>query len=173
MVWSEIEGVIWDWGDTLMRDIPGQPGPMVFWPRVEAMPGAPAALSALSRLFVQCVGTNATESDGEMVGRALARVGLRGYLQRFFTSAELGVSKPDPGFFEAIAVELAMEPEKLVSIGNDLQKDIVPAKAVGMATILVSSAPGGITSDAVDLIVPSLSDLVDLLQDNPGNPTSS
>ena len=38
--WTTLRGVVWDWGDTLMRDIPGQKGPMVDWPHVEAMPGA-------------------------------------------------------------------------------------------------------------------------------------
>ena len=84
--WRSIRGVVWDWGDTLMKDIPGQEGPMAAWPRVEAMPGAASALKALSVLPVQCVATNATDSDGDKVAEALERVGLLDHLAYSFTS---------------------------------------------------------------------------------------
>jgi aminoglycoside 6'-N-acetyltransferase I len=140
---------------------------MVDWPVVEAMPGAAEALGALSTLSIQCVATNATESRGEQVGEALGRVGLRKYLTHFFTSGELGVTKPDPGFFQAVSERLGIPPHNLVSIGNDLWKDILPAKAVGMTTVLISQAPvsdgvsGAGREGAPDLIIAGLSDLAD------------
>jgi len=181
--WTGLKGVVWDWGDTLMRDIPGNSGPMVSWPHVEAMPGAAQALGALSRLPVRCVATNATDSDGLRVAEALERVGLRRHLTHFFTSGELGVSKPDPAFFGCVAREVGISPRHLLSVGNDLRKDIVPAKAVGMVTVWVSGAgivgPGqpaeegagaeaGSTEEAreqeaADLIVPDLSHLARLV----------
>jgi len=182
-LWTELKGVVWDWGDTLMRDIPGNPGPMVSWPYVEAMPGAAQALRALSRLPVQCVASNATDSDGERVAEALERVGLRRRVTHFFTSGELGVRKPDPAFFRRVAREVGIPPRHLLSVGNDLRKDIVPAKAVGMVTVWVSrtgivgqgqpakegaGAEAGSTEeageeDAADLIVPDLSHLARLV----------
>ncbi len=156
---SGLRGVVWDWGDTLMRDIPGQAGPMAEWPRVEAMPGALAALEALSVLPVQCVATNATDSDGIKVAEALERVGLRSRLTHFFTSLELGHSKPDPEFFVDVSRKLRIPPEALMAIGNDLQKDIVPAKAVGMRTVLVLPDSTPPSHESADLILPSLSDL--------------
>ena len=161
---SGLRGVVWDWGDTLMRDIPGQEGPMVKWPRVEAMPGASSALGALSVFSVQCVATNAAESDGAAVAEALDRVGLRDHLTHFFTSSELGASKPDPEFFDAVSRELGIPSPHLLAVGNDLHKDIVPAKAVGMKTVLVSPKPQVGPPEAADLIVPSLSRLAELLQ---------
>lgn len=157
-----LQGVVWDWGDTLMRDIPGQTGPMVEWPRVEAMPGAKSALQALSTFSVHCVASNATESDGAMIAAALERVGLRKQLTHFFTSSELGISKPDPRFFEKVAQELGLPPVDLVAIGNDFRKDILPAKAAGMATVLVSDAGDVSSGNTVDLIVPSLTHLAGL-----------
>lgn len=136
---SPLAGVIWDWGDTLMRDIPGMMGPMADWPRVEAMPGAAQALETLSKLGVQCVATNATESDGEAVARALARVGLGKHLSHFFTSREMGVKKPDPEFFAEVARRLGIPPDQLLVIGNDYLKDIRPAEALGMATIWIGT----------------------------------
>ena len=172
-LWTALKGVVWDWGDTLMRDMKGQSGPMASWPLVEAMPGAARALRALSILPVHCVATNATDSDGRGVAEALERVGLRKHLTHFFTSGELGVSKPDPAFFQRVAREVGIEPGHLMAVGNDLRKDIVPAKTVGMVTVWVSSVGGAGPEDAADLIVPDLSVLAELVPfaPGPGNPS--
>ena len=162
---SDLKGAVWDWGDTLMRDLPGQTGPMAEWPYVEAMPGASSALKALSVYAVQCVGSNATESDGGMVAKALDRVGLRQHLTHFLTSQELGISKPDPSFFSEIARALGIPTNSLMAVGNDLQKDIVPAKAVGMVTVFVSSEENPTSEEAADIIVPDLSCLAELFRD--------
>ena len=58
---KSVQAVVWDWGDTLMRDIPGQVGPMVDWDYVEAMPGALLAVRSLSVFPIQCVATNAMD----------------------------------------------------------------------------------------------------------------
>lgn len=158
-LWSDLEGVVWDWGDTLMRDIPGQDGPMVEWPRVEAMPGAAAALRTLSVVPVQCVATNAEASDGRAVAAALERVGLRDHLARFFTSRELGVRKPDPKFFLRVAQLLGASPSRLLAIGNDLEKDVVPAVAAGLATVWVAGSRSEDPPAPVDLVVPDLATL--------------
>lgn len=161
---EKLRGVVWDWGDTLMRDIPGQPGPMVDWPEVRAMPGARAALEALSVHPVQSVATNATESTGDDVAAALARVGLRQFLTHFLTSGELGWSKPDSDFFLAVSERLDLPPESLLAIGNDLKKDIVPAKAVGMTTVLVSAHPHPDAIGPADLVVPNLHSLAEIVR---------
>jgi FMN phosphatase YigB (HAD superfamily) len=136
---------------------------MAEWPRVEAMPGAREAVAGVSPLIVQCVASNATESDGPAVARALARVGLREHLTHFVTSSEVGVSKPDPAFFMEVSRRMGLSPEALVAVGNDYRKDIAPAKAVGMATVLVSADADPEAHPDADLILPDLMALVGLL----------
>ena len=164
----DLNGVIWDWGDTLMRDIPGQKGPMVYWPQVEAMPGASDALGALSWVQVRCVASNATESSGTQIAEALARVGLRTFLTHFVTSSEMGVSKPDPRFFEEVSRRMGIPVGKLLAVGNDLSKDILPARAAGLATVYVSSGDealpreGGAPEGAAHFVVADLFQLAEL-----------
>ena len=43
----EIKTLIFDWGDTIMRDL-GLPGPMKDWDRVEWIPGAKEMLKGSS-----------------------------------------------------------------------------------------------------------------------------
>jgi len=161
---SGVAGVVWDWGDTLMRDIPGQAGPMVEWPRVEAMPGAAAALRAFSAVPLQCVATNAEASDEHAVAAALERVGLRKYLARFFTSRQLGARKPDPEFFRRVAAEVGIAPTRLLAVGNDLVKDVLPAAAAGLGTVWVAGASHEPPPDTVDLVVPDLDALAGLVE---------
>jgi hypothetical protein len=100
-----------------------------------------------------------------MVGEALERVGLRNHLACCFTSLELGASKPDSRFFENVAAALGIPPGNLMAVGNDLQKDIVPAKEVGMNTVLVSPCLELSADDNADLVVPSLIQLAELFLD--------
>ncbi len=167
---KEIRGVVWDWGDTLMRDIAGQAGPMVDWPHVETMPGAAEALEALSGIPTHCVASNATESGGAEIEEALERVGLGRYFDHFFASSEMGVSKPDPSFFQEVSRRLGIAPEYLLAVGNDLARDIEPAKAAGMITVWVSLGDGdgewmgkGVSAEGpADLVVDGLIDLASL-----------
>jgi hypothetical protein len=61
---------IFDWGDTLMVDLPGQNGPMCDWPEIEVVAGATECLSALSK-FAKChVATNALNSNESQIRAA-------------------------------------------------------------------------------------------------------
>lgn len=139
-----VKVLIFDWGDTLMRDFPDMFGPMVSWPRVEVLPGVPEALEALSGTYMCVVASNAGASNAELMGQSLERVGIRRHFRHLFTSKELGAAKPDPRFFRGIAERVGVEREACVMVGNDLAKDIAGARQVGMRTVwLKPGAPGG------------------------------
>lgn len=131
-----IRAVVFDWGDTLMRDF-GLPGPMADWPRVEVLPGAPEALRALQRRCRLVVASNAQASGAGLIRCALDRGGIGALFEAVFSSKEMGSAKPDPAFFLAVLDAMAVPPEEAVSIGNDPVKDIRPASAIGMRTVLL------------------------------------
>lgn len=132
-----VQAVIFDWGDTLMRDFPDRPGPMAFWPTVEIVDGVKEVLKGLNRSLVCCVASNAGASDGDLMGLALERVGIRRYFRYLLTSKELGVAKPDPLFFIEVAKRVGAAPSACIMVGNDYVKDIIGAKQVGMHTVLL------------------------------------
>lgn len=132
---TAIRAVLFDWGGTLMREIPGFDGPMADWPRVEAIPGAREALEALHGRFAIAVATNAAASDGALVRAALARVGLDGYVDAAFTARELGVAKPDPEFFRRVLGALGREPSEVVMVGDSYGSDVVGAKGAGLRAL--------------------------------------
>ena len=100
----------------------------------------PAATAALARGF----------------GIDLALVGM---------SADWGVHKPDPAFFERIARELELPPEKVAYVGDRVDNDVRPAKAAGMVAVFVRRGPWGWIQAGrddppeADLVVESLAEL--------------
>lgn len=130
-----IKLVIFDCGDTVMRDFPQYAGPMADWPRVESMPGIAAALAALHPDRALAMATNAAESGAERVREALARVGLDGYFSAIVTARDIGVSKPDPAFFEAILAAFDCVPHQAVMVGDSFRTDIVGAKHASLHTV--------------------------------------
>ena len=80
---------LFDWGDTLMVDIPGQAGKMCDWPEVKAMPGAAETLAYLSQTSKIYVATNAVESAPDDIERAFERAGMAQFISGYFCRANL------------------------------------------------------------------------------------
>ena len=65
--------------------------------------------------------------------------GLRQYFEVIAASAEIGYAKPDKEIFEK-AFELAgCTAEESVMVGDRLDNDIIPAKALGMKTVWIKN----------------------------------
>ena len=58
-------------------------------------------------------------------------------------SAELGVEKPDPGFFAAAAELAGVIPEQIAYVGDRADNDVLPAADAGMWPILIRRGPWG------------------------------
>lgn len=141
---TAVRAVIFDWGNTLMRDL-GYSGPMCEWPRVELLPGTRKALADLSGDFRLFAASNAGDSNADRMGRALARVGIRDRFERIWTARELGWKKPDPRFFEEAVRGTGLLPAACAAVGDDYARDIVPAAAAGLWAVWLregTEAPG-------------------------------
>jgi FMN phosphatase YigB (HAD superfamily) len=156
-----IEVVIFDGGDTVMRDFPQYAGPMVDWPEVAAMPGITEALRALVVDYRLVLATNAV-SGADKVRAALARVGLDGYFAHVLTARELRVSKPDPDFFERVLEVCGSVPHRAVMVGDNFRTDIVGAKHASLRAIwynLRAETPPADVPITPDVTINDLSDL--------------
>jgi len=62
-------------------------------------------------------------------------------LNKYFTFAEVQddykITKPDPRYFEAVLKKCKCKPEESIMVGDRIDKDIIPAKMVGMKTIRI------------------------------------
>ena len=160
----KLKVLIFDWGDTVMRDYPECKGPMAEWELMEWIPFAEDALKELSKKYICCIASNAGYSDTALMIEALKRVGAEKYFNYFYTSKDLGYEKPDKRFFQKIAEEINVTPKECLMLGNDYNKDIVGAKAVGMKTIYFNEKL--ITGDFpdADIIINSMKELVNVVK---------
>lgn len=60
--------------------------------------------------------------------------------RRVFVSSQLGVRKPNPAFFAAIAERLSLPPERILLAGDDLDNDYLAAAAAGWQSVLIDPA---------------------------------
>ena len=59
------------------------------------------------------------------------------------SSAGLGVAKPAPEFFAAIARLAGIEPHRIAYVGDRVDNDVRPAAAAGMVAVFVRRGPWG------------------------------
>lgn len=95
-------------------------------------------------------------ADGENWRQKFQANGLANIFHYQVYSSDLGVIKPAPAIFLAALSALALKPDAALFIGDSLERDILPAKALGFTTVLVGSES---YHAAVDFNLPSISDL--------------
>ena len=127
-----IKVYLFDWGDTLMVDSPDFNGKMCDWEIVEAVHGAKEALETLSKHAKIYIATGAADSTELEIKLAFERVGLSQFISGYFCKANLGVSKGSPQFFKSILKKLNVPAANVAMVGDNLEKDIKPALAVGI-----------------------------------------
>ncbi len=154
-----VQALIFDWGDTIMRDFPEKDGPMYTWDHVEWIPGAEEALRQLHNKFIMVIATNAGQSDTGAMKKALQRIGALPYFAYFFSSKDLKFEKPDVRFFECIAKQIGVLPENCAMIGNLYEKDIVGARQCGMFTVLFDEKMIGGNFEKADKVINNMDDL--------------
>lgn len=131
----DLNAILFDWGNTIMKVYPEKQGPMFFWDKVAPVDGANNVLPVLSEKYKLVLLSNAHESDKDLVCQALDRINLGQYFSNVFTPKELGCRKPSPNFYLKTLEHLQLEPENVLMIGDDYLLDIIAAKQVGLWTI--------------------------------------
>ena len=134
------EVYLFDWGDTLMVDIPGVDGKMCDWNTVEAVDGAFETLEHLSRTATIYIASAAAESSEMDIQKALDRVALSQFISGYFCKANLGFGKGDPEFLPAIIEKLDQPASYITMVGDSLEKDVLPAVAAGIRSVWFSNA---------------------------------
>ena len=146
MTEHKIQGIAFDWGDTLMKLYPQYSGAMSEWPEVAAVDGAVETLQRLSGRYRLFVATNAVDSNAGQINDAFKRVGLDTYFERIFTYHQLGSRKPDRAYFDALAGSVDIPAQRMLMVGDTYIDDITGPKAAGWKAIWLNpghhAAPG-------------------------------
>lgn len=112
--------------------------------RVRAMTGnldvfqlRPSIDALLRRLSDRGLKLGIVANQPQAAREGLARAGIGDLFDYQGLSGLTGFSKPDPRAFQAAAEALGMTPAECIMVGDRIDNDIMPAKALGMTTILL------------------------------------
>ena len=118
-----------------------QAGQQALWRETSLAPGAAACFGDWVRDTVPLgIASNAQAYTRRELEEALDSAGLDASLflpGLSLWSWELGFSKPDPYFFQVLAARLlarGLDPAECLMIGDRMDNDILPARAIGMRT---------------------------------------
>lgn len=98
-------------------------------------PGIRDALEALSASFTLVLAGNAPSHTKSI----LAELEVLHFFAKPEVSEDIGLSKPDARFFEYLLRKHDLKPEEVAMVGDRLDNDIIPAKLLGMPTVLVKT----------------------------------
>ncbi len=119
----------------------------------------------LLRLFAQRLKIGVVSNFYGNLERVLAEAGLTHSITMIADSGRLGLYKPDPRIFAFSLARLGVRPHEAVMVGDSLNKDCVPARALGMATVWLRyrefSGREPAPSDSVDFTIDCLEELKD------------
>ena len=127
------------------------------------LPGAEEAVKALSKKYRLFLASNGTTSVQQ--GR-LASAGIGAYFEDIFISQQIGINKPDIGYFERCFAKIpGFDRSKTMIVGDSLTSDMLGGQNAGIATCWVNPKhKTGREDIRVDYEIEALSQLEDLLE---------
>src|SRR5688572_25328934 len=124
--------VLFDWGDTVMRDHPEILIPMVDWETVEVIEGITEVLEILQSSGRRVVlASSAAISDEDQIRGALRRGGLDQYFAHIYCFKNTHLPKGE-AFYHHILDDLRASPSDTLMVGDGFEKDVQAANAVGI-----------------------------------------
>ena len=125
-------------------------------------PDAKSTLAALIQMGYK-LGIIANQKLG--TAERLENWGLRQYFDVIVSSAEIGYAKPDKRIFEKALKMAGCTARESVMVGDRLDNDMIPAKALGMRTVWIKNGLAQYQSeelgkDIADVQIASLSELL-------------
>ena len=155
--------VLFDWGDTVMRDDPASSVPMVEWPQVQAVEGIAEVLAYLQAAGCQNVlATSANISDEPQIRAALARAGLDRYFSRIYCFKNTGLPK-GAAFYNHILSDLGISASQSIMVGDTFEKDVRDANAVGIYAVWFNPRSAETRQDLLYRTVHSMDELLTFL----------
>ena len=151
--------VLFDWGDTVMRDYPERTNPMVEWESVEVVEGIADVLAYLHSTGRRIVlATSAAISDEEQIRGALKRGGLDIYFSHIYCFKNTQLSKGE-AFYRYILDDLQLSPSDALMVGDGFEKDIQIPNQLGMYGVWFNPNTVKIRRDEMHFTVHSMGQL--------------
>jgi len=127
--------ILFDWGDTVMRDYPERTTPMVEWETVEVVKGIAEVLAYLQASGRQIVlATSAEISNEDQIRGALARGGLAHYFSHIYSYTNTNLPKGE-AFYRHILNDLGISSSEVLMVGDGFEKDVKVPNSLGIFAV--------------------------------------
>jgi putative hydrolase of the HAD superfamily len=134
--------ILFDWGDTVMKDDPASSIPMVEWETVEAVQGIDSVLEYLQSSGRRIVlATSAAISDESQIRAALARASLDKYFFHIYCFKNTGLPKGED-FYRHILADLDIPASEVLMVGDGFEKDVLAANNTGIFAVWFNPRSG-------------------------------
>ncbi len=151
--------VLFDWGDTVMRDNPSMTVPMVEWEKVEVIDGIAEVLAHLHASGKQIsLATSADVSDESQIHGALARGGLDQYFSRIYCFKNTNLPKGE-AFYRHILNDLNNPASAVLMVGDHFEKDVQIPNSLGMYAVWFNPKSGENHESELHITVHSMGEL--------------
>jgi FMN phosphatase YigB (HAD superfamily) len=107
----------------------------------EPWPGALTVLRRAGDAGFDCLVASNTYRPQRTREQTLRKAGLLTCFRAVLLSSELGVRKPHPDFFAMVIAAAGVAADRIVFIGDTLEKDVLAPLAAGMHAIWVAGGP--------------------------------
>jgi putative hydrolase of the HAD superfamily len=153
--------ILFDWGDTVMRDYPATTIPMVDWKKVEVIDGVADVLAYLHESGRRIVlATSASISNEKQIWGALARGGLDKYFSHIYCFKNTKLPKGET-FYHHILNDLKVHPSNALMVGDGFEKDVQVPNSLGMYAIWFNPRTDEIRNGELHITVRSMEELLD------------
>ena len=127
--------VLFDWGNTVMRDYPEITIPMVEWDEIEVIDGIADVLAYLHASGRQIVlATSASISTEKQIWGALARGGLDKYFSHIYCFKNTNLPKGEE-FYRHILRDLNIHTSDVLMVGDGFESDVQIPNSMGMSAV--------------------------------------
>ena len=104
-----------------------------------------------------------TNAPADYARRVLATLGIEKYFERIFDINFIEYqSKPAPIAYAKVLAALGVPATECLLV-DDTTRNLIPARELGMKTVLVKGSPHGLSNDGADAVIETIYELVEVV----------
>lgn len=151
--------ILFDWGDTVMRDDPTAVLPMVAWETVDVIEGTADVLAYLQSSGRRLVlATSAAISYENQIWGALARGGLDTYFSHIYCFKNTDLPKGED-FYSHILNDLGVSASDVLMVGDSFEKDVLSPNFLGIFAVWFNPGSDELQMSPLHITVHSMNEL--------------
>lgn len=152
--------ILFDWGDTVMKDDPASNVPMVEWDTIEVVQGIESVLEYLQSSGRHIVlATSASISNESQIWAALGRGSLDKYFSHIFCFENTGLPK-GVEFYRHILDRLQVSASDALMVGDSFEKDVSDTNSLGIYAVWFNPRSDETQGSEMHITVHSMEELL-------------